>query len=184
MLKTLHGRHWIKYGVALAVCLSLRLIPWRVPNVEPILATTMPFSEQLGPVAGFLFAVLSIVLYDTLTHGLSVWTVIIAGTYGAVAMLGWVFLRKNRGRVWGYFLYSIVGTLFFDAVTGLGIGPLFFGQPFREALLGQIPFTMYHLMGNMFLSLTLSPAVYQWIVVNKKLEPQWLWRSNAHNAHP
>jgi hypothetical protein len=64
----------------------------------------------------------------------------------------------------------VIGTLFFDAVTGLSIGPLFFNQSFQGALWGQIPFTLWHLMGNISFALILSPAIYKSIIENKKLD--------------
>ena len=39
-----------------------------------------------------------------------------------------------------------------------------------EALIGQIPFTALHLLGNVSFALVLSPAIYNFIIENKKLE--------------
>lgn len=64
--------------------------------------------------------------------------------------------------------YSIIGTIAYDALTSLTIGPLMFGQPFMNALVGQIPFTLMHLVGNAVLAVTISPLVYRWIVLNKR----------------
>ena len=51
-----------KFFIGLFLCLLVRLIPFRAPNIEPILATTMPISRAYGAVAGFSFAALSILL--------------------------------------------------------------------------------------------------------------------------
>lgn len=176
MLKRKVRRHWLKYCLALTMCIGIRMIPWKLPNFEPILATSMPFSEKFGPSAGFFFAVLSIVLFDITTNTVSMWTPITGSVYGIVAIIGWYFLKNNRGRTRGYVLYSIIGTLIFDSITGLAVYPIFFHEPFMIALTGQIPFTLYHLLGNLFLSLTLSPAVYRWIIMNKRLESDWMFR--------
>ena len=71
--------------------------------------------------------------------------------------------RKN------YVLFAVIGTLFYDAVTGLTIGPLLWGQPFMVALIGQIPFTLLHLAGNITFAVVLSPLLYTWVVENKQL---------------
>lgn len=47
----------------------------------------------------------------------------------------------------------------YDILTGLTVGPLFFQQPFLQALMGQIPFTVLHLSGNVTLALILSPII-------------------------
>jgi len=47
---------------------------------------------------------------------------------------------------------------------------LFFQQPFTEALTGQIPFTALRLLGNICFAAILSPAVYKFVIENKKLE--------------
>ena len=56
------------------------------------------------------------------------------------------------------------------SVTGLTIGPLFFGQSFAEAAIGQLPFTAYHLLGNVAFGALLSPLILRWIVANPRLE--------------
>jgi hypothetical protein len=66
--------------------------------------------------------------------------------------------------------YSIIGTLVYDALTGLTIGPLMFKMPFMVALVGQIPFTLWHLAGNMVMALVFSPALYKWVLENDNLD--------------
>lgn len=157
-----------KYGVALLGCLAVRLLPWRAPNVEPILATAMPFAKRDGWVGGFLFGVASILLFDIATGTMGMWTLITASSYGFVGAGAALFLR-NRGNSRGaYAAYAVIGTILYDALTGLTVGPLFFGQPFLAALAGQIPFTMLHLLGNTVFAVTVSPLVYQWITSEKR----------------
>ena len=76
---------FFKFSLAIVSCLLVRLIPFRVPNVEPILATTMPMSRAYGALAGFSFAVLSILLYDLATHTLGVQTFFTVVAYGTLA---------------------------------------------------------------------------------------------------
>ncbi len=130
----------------------------------------MPFSEQFGAVPGALFAGASIVFYDVLTGAVGVWTLVTAGAYMVVAAGATVFLRGNRGDVRGYMLYAVIGTIAFDALTGLTIGPIFYGQPFGEAFAGQIPFTLLHLLGNLVFAAVLSPLLYRWVAGNPVLD--------------
>lgn len=163
-------RHWFKFCLGWAACFTFRLLPGRLPNVEPILGSVMPFSERFGALSGAGFAAASIVIYDALTHALGMWTAVTAVAYAGVAALGAVCLRNNRGDVRGYLAYAVAGTLLYDALTGLTVGPLFFGQPLAEAFTGQIPFTIRHLLGNLVFAAILSPILYRWVAANPALE--------------
>jgi len=160
-------KNYFKFTLALVLCLLVRMIPLRAPNVEPILATTMPMSRAYGAFAGFSFALLSILLYDTLTGTLGVHTFFTAGAYGVVGLWAAYYFKKNKANRWGYVRFAVIGTLFFDAATGLTIGPIFFHQSFLVSLIGQIPFTALHLLGNIAFALVLSPAIYK-ILIRKK----------------
>jgi uncharacterized membrane protein len=159
-----------KFFLGFVVCLLVRLIPFRPPNIEPILATQMPFSQKYGALAGFLFAFLSIVLYDLIMGKVGVWTLLVAVTYGVLGIWSAYFFKKREHKRLNYVYFAVIGTLFFDIVTGLSVGPLFFGQPFVEAFVGQIPFTGLHLLGNIGFAIFLSPAIYNFIIQNEKFE--------------
>src|ERR1035437_3364718 len=75
-----------KFFIMLVLCLLVRLIPFRAPNVEPILATTMPISRAYGVFMGFSFAVLSILLFDIATRTLGVQTIFTAVAYGILGL--------------------------------------------------------------------------------------------------
>jgi len=148
----------------------VRLIPWHAPNVEGVMATLMPFGKRFGKLGAFFYGALSIALFDLATGKLGSWTALTALTYGVVGVAaGWYF-RSRDGNRRNYLTFSILATLFYDAVTGLLTGPLFFGQPFTEALIGQIPFTLWHLLGNALFAVVLSPLFYRWVVTNERLE--------------
>lgn len=164
-----HRENWVKYVVGIGICLGVRLLPFRPPNVEPVMATLMPFAKQGGAAVGLLFGVLSIVFYDAVTGTMGAWTVFTAGAYGMVGIGASWFLRGAKNSPLSYAGYAVIGTIFFDAATGLTTGPLLFHQPFIAALMGQIPFTLLHLAGNVTLALTVSPFLYRWVVMNKNL---------------
>ena len=126
------------------VVFGIRLIPFRPPNVEPILATQMPFAKRYGWQGGFLFGFCSIFFFDLATSGIGSWTWITAVAYGLLGPLSFLLLKNKQNRPLAYATVGVIGTLAYDAVTGLSIGPLFYSQPFMEALVGQIPFTLMH----------------------------------------
>ncbi len=177
-------RNWLKYSLGIVACFLLRLIPFRPPNLEPLMATAMPFSKQYGYVAGFSFGFLSIALFDAVVGKLDLWTLIMAFAYGIVGLGAAAYLSPRRNSAWHYLIYSVIGTVLYDALTGLTVGPLMFGQPFMDALVGQVPFTIMHLAGNAVLAVTVSPFVYRWIVMNSHLEfGSWSFgRSSAASA--
>ena len=77
-------KNYFKFSLGLLLCLLVRLIPFRAPNIEPILATTMPISRVYGVLGGFSFAFLSILLFDLATHTVGLQTFFTAGAYGIV----------------------------------------------------------------------------------------------------
>lgn len=165
-----YRKNWFKFILSFVACSLIRLIPFRPPNIEPILASQMPFSRAYGGVAGFLFAFLNIVLYDFITQKLGLWTLLTAVTYGVLGFGAVYFFKKYKENKWNYVSFAVIGTLFFDGITGLSFGPLFYNQPFMEALVGQIPFTLWHLLGNISFAIVLSPSLYKFVITNKKFE--------------
>lgn len=159
----------LKYAIGFVIVFLIRLIPFRIPNVEPVMATMMPFAKHFGHGAGFLFPFLSIVLFDSVTSGWGVWTWVTASTYGVLGIAASVFFQHRSNTSRHYVYFAIVSTLVYDAITGLTIGPLFWGQSFTAALVGQIPFTFMHLAGNGLFAAVVSPVIYRIVVTNEYL---------------
>lgn len=160
-------KNWFKFVVGFILCMLVRMIPFRAPNLEPILATQMPFARHYGPIAGFLFAFLSVFLFDLMTN-FGIWTLVVSVVYGSLGVFSYFFFKKHKNSRKNYVLFAVLGTLYFDAVTGLTIGPIFFGQSFLSALIGQIPFTMLHLAGNIAFAFFLSPLIDKILNKNTK----------------
>ncbi len=153
----------LKYGIVFLGVLLFRLMPFRAPNVEPLLAAVMPLSKCYGMLSGFAFSVASILVYDAMTAGLGIWTAITALAYGGIA-IGAHFYFLNRQATRGNFVtFSILSVLAYDAVTGLTIGPLAYAQPMSIAIMGQIPFTILHLAGATLFAAVVSPLLYRWL---------------------
>ncbi|PCI29759.1 hypothetical protein COB55_01640 [Candidatus Wolfebacteria bacterium] len=166
----------VKFILGWILVLLIRLLPFRPPNFEPMLATIMPYSKKYGMLPTFLFGFIGIVLFDIITGRVGMWTLITGVSYGALGIGAYLFFKKRKSSVTNYLTFGIVGTILYDAVTGLSIGPLFYNQPFMSALAGQIPFTLMHLLGTVIFSLAISPAVYKWVVSNNTLEIPFLWK--------
>ena len=162
-------KNLIKYLIGLLTVVTIRLIP-HPPNVEPIMSTMMPFSKKWGWLSGMTFCLLSVLLFDTLSGTLGIWSLMTAGTYALIGASSGLYFKNREGRIRNYVKFSILATILYDAITGIGTGMLFFNQTFLTTFMGQVPFTIYHLTGNILLSIIVSPALYKWVVSNPKLE--------------
>ncbi|MEK7582980.1 MAG: hypothetical protein AAB483_01075 [Patescibacteria group bacterium] len=172
----------VKYLLGWLVVFAIRLMPFRPANVEPLMATLMPYSKKYGWIGGFVFAFFGIVLFDVATGNVGLWTWITGGVYGLIGTGAYFYFRNRPATAKNFVIFSVLGTLVFDAITGLGIGPIFYGQPFMQALTGQIPFTLRHLLGNVVLALFVAPAIYRWVVENPIFATRLLWNRLAHHA--
>ncbi|MFA6295276.1 MAG: DUF6580 family putative transport protein [Candidatus Paceibacterota bacterium] len=159
-----------KYIAGFVAVLIFRLISpfmglW---NISPLMSTELAGSKAYGPWTGGLYGALSIILVDILMGKIGSWTIITSICYGIVGVWGAYFLKNRQASAWNFVTASIVGTLFFDLVTGVFMGPILFGQPWISALVGQIPFTARHLVGNVFFASVLAPWFYKKVMSNPK----------------
>jgi hypothetical protein len=148
-------------------CLLFRLIPFRAPNVEPIMASIMPIGRKYGAITGFLFGFLSIFLYDVATHFGS-WTWVAGITYGIVGAVSTFYFSKFKSSIFNFAIFAFFATIFYDLITGILFAPIF-GEKIFTALVLQIPFTALHLAGNIGFALTLSPILNRWLTSEKVL---------------
>jgi len=159
----------LKFILGWTAVFLFRLIPFRPPNFEPMLATVMPFSKRYGILGSFLFGFLGIVLYDAITSGWGSWTAVTAVCYGLLGVAAHLFFKNRDASVKNFLLFGIPATIAYDAVTMM-IGPIFAHQPLMLAVTGQISFTLMHLLGTVVFSVLLSPALYRWVVENERFE--------------
>jgi uncharacterized membrane protein len=158
-----------KYAVGFILTLVFRLLSpflglW---NVSPLMATELTGAKVYGPFVGGLYGALSILLLDILVGRVGMWTVITAITYGFVGIWGAFYLKERSASAINFVVASILGTLFFYVITGVLMGPLLYGQSWTSAIIGQVPFTLRHLAGNMVFAIVLAPWFYKQIMTSK-----------------
>jgi hypothetical protein len=136
-----------------------RLIPFRPPNMEPLLSIMMPFSKKVGAFELAIFGFLSIVLHDSLTVGIGSHTWSAGGIYAVLGLVSCTYFKNRAFSSTSFTTFSVASILFFDIMTGVVLGPIISGGSFVVAFVGQIPFTALHLMGGVFFALTLSPLI-------------------------
>lgn len=159
----------LKFILGWTAVFLFRLIPFRPPNFEPMLATVMPFSKRFGLLGSFLFGFLGIVLFDAVTSGWGNWTWVTAVCYGLLGVGAHLFFKNREASVKNFLIFGVPGTFLYDAVTMM-IGPMFNHQPLAAALVGQIPFTLMHLLGTVVFATLLSPVLYRWVIQNEAFE--------------
>ncbi|MFH1056835.1 MAG: DUF6580 family putative transport protein [Candidatus Micrarchaeota archaeon] len=147
----------LKFSAGLALCVLVRLFAV-TPNFEPIMGFTMPFAKKYGKYAGLVFALLALVAIDFFTRRIGLWTVYTGITYAAVGFAAGRFFEKRKADRKNLLVFSIAGTLAFDLVTALAFGWQF-NQTLAATILGQVPFTAVHLLGNAAYALLASPAI-------------------------
>jgi uncharacterized membrane protein len=151
----------LKIFVILLGCFLFRLIPFKAPNLEPIMASIMPISKKYGALFSFLFAFLSIFLFDLVTN-FGIWTWLVALTYGLIGLGASFYFKKYKSSVLNFVFFAFMSTIVFDLITGVLFAPIF-NQTILNALILQIPFTLLHLAGNVGFALTLSPILNKWL---------------------
>jgi len=162
----------LKYVIGFAGTLLFRLLSpflglW---NISPLMATELTGAKVYGPWIGGLYGTVSMALIDLIMGKVGMWTIVTSLTYGAVGIFGAYYLKNRDASAKNFVIASIVGTLFFDLITGVLMGPILFGGSFMIAALGQIPFTVRHLAGNVFFATVLAPWFYRKIMSNSALE--------------
>lgn len=114
------------------------------------------FAFLAGAVAYSLVDIVPALLGTQGTVGL--WTLTGAITWGIVGLL--FSMQKPNGSPFTFAKLGLGGTLLFDALTGVILSPLIWGMPWGDALVGQIPFTIKHLMGIAAVSLIFAPLLF------------------------
>src|SRR3989344_8617896 len=159
-----------KYAAGFFGTLVFRLLSpfFGLWNISPLMATELAGSKAFGPWVGGLYGALSIALIDIIMGKTGSWTIVTSLSYGAVGIWASYFLKNKHANARNFTVASIIGTLFFDLITGILMGPLMFGQPWSGTVIGQIPFTARHLAGNIFFAIALAPWFYRKIIANPK----------------
>ncbi|AJF59622.1 MAG: hypothetical protein J4224_00150 [Candidatus Diapherotrites archaeon] len=148
---------FFKYAFGLIGCNIYRLA--RVfPNNDPIMGIMLPFARKDKWWKAPAFAFLTMFSFDLVTSGIGLWTWVTAITYALLgAAFHFYFRFKEKVSIKTYLGAGALGVLAFDFVTGVLLGPALFGMPIEMAFLGQIPFTIMHLMSVSALIIVVTP---------------------------
>ena len=141
----------LKYLALLLVTLAFRFVP-HPANFELVIPLMLPLSQK-DRLAGAVFGPLCVITLDFFTGKLGAWTIYtsLAFVLVSLAPLSGSFVKRG-----------ILATLVYDSVTAAIFG-VQFGQGFWQTALGQVPFTLNHLLSSTILCSLVSPLALVWL---------------------
>ena len=111
------------------------------------------------------------VSFDLITGFIGMWTLLTAATYGCLGLLFYfMYKRMKKVDLKRYVGSGILGVLIFDFVTGVLGAPIMFGMTMEMALIGQLPFTLLHLLTVTGYIIIITPLLDKHILNNKNLD--------------
>ena len=129
------------------------------PNNDPIMGCIMPSSRK-SPYIAALFAFVAMFSFDLITSGIGTWTYVTAITYAGLAFFfSYYFKNFKKIRIKHYISGGVIGVIIFDIITGPLMSTFLFHQPLLVTTLGQIPFTIYHLVSATTYIFILAPIL-------------------------
>ena len=172
----------VRYFISLVFVNVYRLL--RIfPNNDPIMGMMMPYARQDSGSSAAVFAFLAMVSFDVISGAVGYWTVITALVYAGLGF--WFHERFKKMKTVGvkdYFINGVYGVLIFDVITGPIMTGLMWTGDVVAATIGQVPFTIYHLISVGFFSIFLSPVLDAYLVNNKALADDRLLGKAAAKA--
>jgi uncharacterized membrane protein len=170
----------IKLVLSVLIANGIRLLKI-IPNNDPIMSMALPFSRRSSALTSFIFPFVSMVSFDFVTNEVGLWTAVTAVTYGLIGLVFHFYLKdKEKVGIKNYLACGVLGILVFDFITGVLATPLLYGGTFMESFIGQIPFTLMHLLTGSFFILIVTPILDKSILLNKELNDNRAWFIISH----
>jgi len=159
----------IKFLTGLVLSNLIRLLHF-IPNNDPIMAIMLPYAKAKHKYIAILFPLLTMISFDVITGKVGIWTIVTAGTYALLGLFfsNYYFKDKKIGLL-KYLKAGALGVLVFDFITGPLMSSWMFGMTFGEAFIGQIPFTIMHLVTVGAYIIVIVPLLDKHLLENPKL---------------
>ncbi|MFA5763503.1 MAG: hypothetical protein WC915_01695 [archaeon] len=128
------------------------------PNNDPIMGFMLPQARK-SMFKAAIFAFSTMFIFDIITMKVGVWTIVTASTYALLAIGFSFFFKKIKiAKISHYLSASVIGILLFDLITGPIMSSMMFSQTLMLTILGQIPFTFYHLVSGITWVVIIAPV--------------------------
>jgi hypothetical protein len=159
-----------KFVIGILLSNLIRLFRF-IPNNDPIMAIMLPYAKSDKKYKAVLFPFITMVSFDLITGMLGVWTLVTALTYAGLGFLfTQYFFKEKKISIFKYLKGGIIGVLIFDFITGPIMSSFMFGMSFIEAFLGQIPFTLMHLLTVSCFIIVITPLYDKHVLENINFE--------------
>ena len=127
------------------------------PNSDPLMGFILPAAKREKWWKAPLFAFLAMATFDLISGHLGIWTIITSVTYAAIALSYTFLLKGAKPSLSTYIPAGIAGVIAFDTITGPLMSTFLFSQPLWLSVLGQVPFTLMHIVSASFSILLITP---------------------------
>ncbi|OGB97827.1 hypothetical protein A3F06_00335 [candidate division TM6 bacterium RIFCSPHIGHO2_12_FULL_36_22] len=127
--------------------------------IDPFPGFLLLLNRQFNQLSCFIFMLMQFFVFDYINDAIGGWTLITAISYASIAVYLNFYTHNKRITIAQSILYTATAAICFDAIT-LWIGPLYFGQPITSALIGQIPFTIDHVIRACLFNVAIK-AIYE-----------------------
>lgn len=125
-------------------CFLIRLVSHSYLPIDSLSSWLIYAQPSCRSLMLFIVTQFLAIAFTTGTIGLWLpYTLII---YLMLGFLGTWASKKIAKTISNQLVLAGVFIILYDCATGLILGPLLYGQPFIQALIGQIPFTLWHLI--------------------------------------
>ncbi|MFA6319607.1 MAG: hypothetical protein WCX66_01640 [archaeon] len=159
----------IKFLIGLLLANGIRFLRV-IPNNDPIMAIMLPYAKSDKKYKAVLFPFITMVSFDLITGMLGLWTLVTALTYALIGFLfTQYFFKERKISIFKYLKGGIIGVLIFDFITGPIMSSFMFGMSFIEAFIGQIPFTLMHLVTVGTFIIVITPFYDKFVFENANL---------------
>ncbi|MDD4251221.1 MAG: hypothetical protein PHX27_03455 [Candidatus ainarchaeum sp.] len=156
----------IKFLIGLLLANGIRFLRF-IPNNDPIMAIMLPYAKSDKKYKAVLFPFLTMISFDLITGMLGIWTIVTALTYAGLGLFfTQFFFKEKKISIFKYLKGGIIGVSIFDFITGPIMSSFMFGMSFIEAFIGQIPFTLMHLLTVGIFIIVITPLYDKHILKN------------------
>jgi uncharacterized membrane protein len=148
---------------------AARVLMAGLPNIEPVMLVTLVSGYRYGAKYGLLVGALTMLLSDLVINGFVSFAMVVPAsilvyislitnaTYGFVGFFS-AYFKKYRTAFQMAGVAALL-TVIYDVITAI-FCMLPFNMPIPQILIGQIPFTIAHVLGNVLIVGVCAPYLF------------------------
>lgn len=151
MLKNILKNKSLKYIsfwlISASFCLLFKYSLNLPGNLDLVWGMQLLLAQIFGPIALGLWSATTILGGDLLADNWGAWSIITSISYFLVSCLTSALVKTKNYSFINSLIFTVLVTIFYDLLTA-STGPLFFEQAWLVMLIGQVPFSLVHMVSN------------------------------------